>query len=325
MTGLFAKRNFVLFSALICLLAVFYAFNFQQVEASSGAVEFTSDVGLDLDGLNKTIYVAAGSKAESLTVGGNSLNVYGALASPDVFLLETKAPDPEHKLLQLTASGGTIDFSFSSAHVSSAGHLSQWTEQTETGSVEVTHVLGVSEAETYYIVKITYGETEEEIIVFSGAESEISFDRTGSGAEEKFVVEKITAPQVETLIAMNIFKENDVFRATLRGKLTDLGGVDLADVWFEWGIDENLISPEITLSQSQSATGNFSEDIFDLEEDAVYYFRAVAENPQEENLRGEGDIFSFITKEGLFITVTIEDKTRMIEVDSEGRIIIHKE
>jgi hypothetical protein len=178
----FKKIDIIAVLVLIGLIAGFYVFNFGQVQASPGTVEFTSDVELDLTGLDTTIYIASGSKADSLTISGTDLNVYGIWAGT-AFLLKTAT----YKILQLIPSGGTANLTFSSSYVSS-GYVSQWAE---TSSVSVVHIVGVPSANTDYIVKVggvPYGTYN------SGPSAELSFTRTGSGFSEVFTVEENVPP-----------------------------------------------------------------------------------------------------------------------------------
>lgn len=179
----FKKIDIVAVLVLIGLITGFYIFNSIQVQASPGTVEFTADVILDLDpDLDVTTYIASGSKADSLTISGANLNVYGIWAGIP-FLLKTAV----HKVLQLTPSGGTADLTFSSTYVSS-GYVSQWSE---TSSVSVVHIVGVLDANSWYKVKVggvPYGTYN------SGSSAEISFTRTGTGVSEVFTIEASLPP-----------------------------------------------------------------------------------------------------------------------------------
>lgn len=174
----FKKTDIAAILLLIGLIAGFYFFNPGQVRASPGGVEFTSDVVLELQGLDTTTYIAAGSKADYLTISGTTLSVYGIPAA-GMFLLKTDS----HKVLQLAPIDGTADFIFSSVYVSS-GYVSQWTGAS---SVSVAHTVGVPKASSEYNVTVggvLYGTYN------SGPAAEISFGRTGSGSAETFTVEE---------------------------------------------------------------------------------------------------------------------------------------
>jgi len=75
--------------------------------------------------------------------------------------------------------------------------------------------------------------------------------------------------------------------ATLNGDLTDLGGADSADVYFEYGPSGGSLS-NATSAQTLSATGSFSADVSGLDSGTEYEFRAVAE-------ASDGDTGSLLT------------------------------
>ena len=162
----------IIFIVGIVFLAGFYIFQVGQVQAGH-TVEFTADVILDLTGLDTTTYLASGSKADSLTISGANLNVYG-IWDGITFLLKTA----DHKVLQITPSGGTADLTFSSDYVGN-DYVYQWTENS---SVSVTHVLGVPKPDTNYTVKAG-GLVIEGSPFDSGVDAEITFTRTGGGSE----------------------------------------------------------------------------------------------------------------------------------------------
>lgn len=76
--------------------------------------------------------------------------------------------------------------------------------------------------------------------------------------------------------------EVDESSATLNGDLTELEGYDEANVYFEWGeIDEDL--PHTTDEQTLDSTGEFGEDLTDLDSDTEYEFRAVAQASDDKD------------------------------------------
>jgi hypothetical protein len=290
----------------IGLIAAFYIFNVGQGLANT--VEFTADTTLDLTGLETTTYFASGSKADSLTISGANLNVYGIWDSI-TFQLKTAG----HKVLQLTTSGGTADLTFSSANVSS-GYVDEWTVSS---SVSVTYLIGVPKADTYYAVEVG-GLPIDGSPFDSGPSAEVSFSRSGGAV---YTIEEVVVTlTVETLLPTDI----TIGSATLRGKLTERSGAGTVHVWFKWDTDETLIDPETTAEQEMVGLGIFRADISSLVEGETYYFQAVAED-QTTELLAEGAILNFVAREGLFITVTMGGKTRIIEIDREGRIIIQRE
>jgi len=170
------KNNFIFVFFLASLIAGFYVFNPSQVRANT--VEFTEDTVLELEGLDITTYFAAGSKADSLTISGKDLSVYGVWDSIP-FLLKTAT----HKVLQITPSGGTADFTFSSDYVS-LGRVRRWTA---TSSVSTNFVIGAPMANADYIVKVNGVEIPGSPFN-SGAGAEVNFNRTGSGVSEVYTI-----------------------------------------------------------------------------------------------------------------------------------------
>ncbi|MDD2731790.1 MAG: PKD domain-containing protein [Candidatus Pacebacteria bacterium] len=77
---------------------------------------------------------------------------------------------------------------------------------------------------------------------------------------------------VETNQATNISSN----QATLNGNLLNLGGMDSANVWFEWGQTSSY--GRETSHYSKYNTGSFSAAVYDLSPNTLYHFRAVAEN-----------------------------------------------
>ena len=301
------KVNIVAILFLTVPILLFYIFNADQASASPGTVEFTADAELSLTGLDTTTYIASGSKADSLTISGSDLNVYGVWDGI-AFQLKTSTS----KVLQLTTSGGTADLVFSSNNVS-GGYISQWTI---TSSVSVNQIIGVPSANTYYDVKAD-GASITGSPFDSGASKEVTFSRVGGGI---YTIEEVVIPlDVETLSATDITVES----ATLRGRLTDIGQGDTVYVWFKWGADQSLI--ETTLEQTMTGLGIFRAGLSGLIEGQTYYFQAIAEN-REAGILIEGELVSsFVARDSIFITVMMGGRLRVIEVDQEGRIIIRKE
>jgi len=170
----YKKFNFVVVLVCLGLVFSFYFFNLGSVKASPGTVEFTDDVILDLTGLYTTTYIASGSECDSLAISATDLTV-NIVDNNVPFLLKTAT----HKVLEVTPSGGTADFTFSSANVSSNGYINEWKE---TSSIDVTHKVGVPTADDY-TVKV------DGVVVGEFSGPEISFTRAGTGVEETYTIE----------------------------------------------------------------------------------------------------------------------------------------
>ena len=77
-------------------------------------------------------------------------------------------------------------------------------------------------------------------------------------------------------IQTNIATDIKAIEASLNGDLTDLGGANSCNVWFEYGLTASYGSE--TTHNIKSSTGVFNDSIIGLSPATAYYFRAVAEN-----------------------------------------------
>ncbi len=304
------KKHIVTVQLLAGLIVVLYIFSAGQVSAGPGTVEFTADIKLNLTGLQEDIFIAGGSEAASLEVSGNSLVVSGIVADGDPFSWLFKTAD--HNVLQLTPTGGSANLEFSSEHEES-GYINQWEITTD---VNIDFVVGVPEANTLYEVKL--GEIAIDSFD-SGENKEINFEHNGSGVYT--VEELVIVLDVETISAADVTSES----ATLRGRLIDMREGAIIDVWFKWGDDKDLIEFDIIGEQEMLAPGVFRESVAGLVEGKTYYFQAVAEDKEEDLLIEAEEIFSFVPRDSIFITVKMGGKLRIIEIDQEGKIITRTE
>ncbi|WP_255150862.1 S8 family peptidase [Halorarius halobius] len=79
--------------------------------------------------------------------------------------------------------------------------------------------------------------------------------------------------------------------ATLTGDLTDLGGADAADVYFEWGESGGTL-PNATAAETRSSTGTFDRVLDGLASGTEYEFRAVAEASDGDTDAGTAAAFT---------------------------------
>ena len=81
--------------------------------------------------------------------------------------------------------------------------------------------------------------------------------------------------------------------ATLTGEVTELDGVDDADIGFEYGESGGDL-PNAVDAGTVSDADAFDATVDDLDADTEYEFRAVAETPEDDD---EGDVLAFTTDE----------------------------
>ncbi|MEM9336817.1 MAG: hypothetical protein AAGA35_03110 [Patescibacteria group bacterium] len=95
---------------------------------------------------------------------------------------------------------------------------------------------------------------------------------------------------VDTLSARDIDEEEAELRANI-----DLDGAAFADGWFEYGEDGDLDeeTSRVRITNRGDNTRSFTREIDDLDEDELYFFRAVAEGP--DGRREYGEVRSFRT------------------------------
>lgn len=102
----------------------------------------------------------------------------------------------------------------------------------------------------------------------------------------------------------------DITRTSVKLKALALpGGIVSTDGWFEWGQTPSLGNQTIRKSIGSSMSINFSDSLFGLSPNTVYYYRAVIQNQRGTD---SGDVFSFKTK-GTSIPITYKQtKTTVI-------------
>ncbi len=98
------------------------------------------------------------------------------------------------------------------------------------------------------------------------------------------------AAEVETRFATDIQDVSAVGNA----RLVHLGGMESAEVWFEYGADPDNLDKQ-TAAQTLTGAGLFSSELFDLQPETTYWFRAVADNGLGVS---HGDLLWFTTSSG---------------------------
>lgn len=141
-------------------------------------------------------------------------------------------------------------------------------------------VTGLSSGRYYFRA---CGENVNGIFCGNRLEFTIPGNNNGGGTSEDLLV--------STRSARNI----DEDRATLEGSIDDTGGFTVIRRWFEWGTSSSNLNRTVTLSGSQTGTGTFSQSLSGLSSNTRYYFRACAENDNNET--DCGSTFDFRTED----------------------------
>ena len=187
------NKKLLTINLLAILLCFGIAFGFSVlVKANPDAkVQFTADTILSLSGISDgDLYIANTSECDSLTVSGSALTVSDIPAGSS-FILKTS---DHNNALKLTPSGGTLGLTFVSSNLAtSTGTISQWTLD-GSGSTNVAHIVGTSQANTYYAIKV-------DNVLFNSYQSnssgEVSFTYNGGFSSKTFTIEEDTTAPTE--------------------------------------------------------------------------------------------------------------------------------
>jgi len=191
-----SKNKFVVKKLLVifCCFCLVIVFNFVHLAQAnpSAQIQFTADTIIDLSGLDTTLYALEDSECDSISVSGTSLTV--DIPSASAFTLATAS----NNVLRLTPSGGSLTLVFDSANFSS-GYVSQWTEQSATAGLETAHLVGTSQANTWFSIKVDNAAFNS---YQSNASGEITFTYDGGYSAKTFTIEQdTTAPTSFSLVS----------------------------------------------------------------------------------------------------------------------------
>jgi len=174
----YRKINFIavlIFSALLVGVCLFLDFN-KITSAATPSITFTADTILDLNGLNKTVYIASGSGCDSLSVSDTGSTV--VIPAGNTFGLKTTV----HKIFEITPVGA-VNFAFSSNNFANDS-ISQWTEN---GSSSVSHIIRVPFLNLSYYIKVNGSDITGSPFA-PDSNGRITFTRTGAGKLETYTV-----------------------------------------------------------------------------------------------------------------------------------------
>jgi len=192
-------------------------------------------------------------------------------------------------------------------------------EETETGEHTYTYKVGNmgTEDDTYDLavesdgdnftavveekIAVEAGKTEEvdvEVEITEDAEgvdsAKITLTATSQGDSEvtdsdSMVVTLIGEPVVSSKEASDVTGNS----AVLKGEMTDLGGAESAEAWFEWADNKDLAGAKETERLTLEELGTFEAAVDELDPDTSYYFKALAKNDAGID---EGEIVEFTTQ-----------------------------
>jgi len=165
-------------------------------------VQFTADSIVEFSpSVTPTLYILSGSEADQFTISGSTLTV--DIPDSSTFTLGTTS----YKVLRLTPSGGTISLTFNSDYYSS-GYASQWTLGSSTSNTQVSILIGASQPNSSYLVKVDgldYGYFD------ANSSGEVTLTYTAGFSNKTFTIERkdrlgggIPLPPVSTTCQGNI-------------------------------------------------------------------------------------------------------------------------
>ena len=246
------KRDLI--AILVCFFIVF-AFclgYFIWVKANlSAKVQFTADTEIILTGLDTNLYVlgdpVSPSECDSLTIGDpDSKTLKVDIPDASSFTLKTAA----NNVLRLTPAGGTVSLTFSSAYFSS-GYVSQWTEQSTISNLEVSHLVGVPKANTYYAIEVNS-------VLFNSFKSndsgEVSFTYDSGFSPRVFTTEEdTTAPTEFDLVSpVNSYSTSDS-TPTFSWNPSDVPDLDNYALYIDGNLNiDNISGTSVTLTSAIS-------------------------------------------------------------------------
>jgi len=170
---------------LLCLSAVFI-FSFFTKADSGAKIQFTADTIVSLTGITDgDLYIASNSECDSLSVSGSTLTI-GDIPTGSDLILKTSS---HNNALKIIPSGGVLDLTFESGHLSS-GNITQWTLE-GSNPVQAIHIVGTQEANEWYAVKVNGVLLNN---YQSNTSNEISFTYDGGFSSKVFTIEGGSAP-----------------------------------------------------------------------------------------------------------------------------------
>ncbi len=229
-------KNFYLnIPAILLCVVIVFVFAFFIKASSSAQTQFTADTIISLSGIDDgDLYVRANSECAEISVSGATLTITD-IPDANNFILKTTSHD---NALKLTPAGGVLDLTLDSGNISS-GNITQWTLNASSGTT-VAHIVGVSQANTWYAVKI-------DGVLFntfqSSSSGEVIFTYNGSWSEKVFTIEVDgTAPTEFSLVSpVNNHSTSDS-SPTFSWNASSDPDVSYYQLYIDGGLDTNNIS-----------------------------------------------------------------------------------
>ncbi|HEC77151.1 MAG TPA: carboxypeptidase regulatory-like domain-containing protein, partial [Thermoplasmatales archaeon] len=131
---------------------------------------------------------------------------------------------------------------------------------------------GYYQADLFNLPNCENGDTIKVSCSYNNEENSKSFVLNIQQTSKNISFSLIGDPSVSTLNAYNITS----YTAILKGELTDLGGDNSCQVWFQYGTTPSY--GFTTTKTTLNSPGVFTKSISNLKPDKTYHFRAVAKN-----------------------------------------------
>lgn len=277
----------------------------------AAGIEWAANQGIDVINLslggpeselvNEAVEYAVERNAVIVAAAGNegpcSDCVGHPAAHPDV--IAVSATDETDSLASFSSTGPEIDIAAPGDNVLSTIPRDEYAEFPGT-SMASPHVAGA--AATLIADGVTdRNEVKQKLLE---AADDVGLSNNEQGAGRLNVADAVSSDSEPSEGSVSVSTGNattvEASTATLNGELTELDGVNSADVHFEYGVSGGSLSNSTT-PQTVSSTGTVSQSISGLNDSTTYEFRAVATGGGDSDV---GAVSSFTTDEdgGCFIT-----------------------
>lgn len=252
------------FAFLLLSLSLFSFSNLVQAETTSQVV-FSADTILSMEGISEgDLYIASSSRCDLVDVSGPGLEVT-AIPAGENFALKTPSSSPA---LQVTPSGGEINLSFNTANLE-AGRINQWTLNSSSSDLNVSQMVTVPKANTYYEVKVNGSGWD---FYQSNSSAELTFNYNGGFSTKTFTISEGSPPEDEDTASGSVVPPS--FFDPVFDTEEDVAETD--DTKQESKKEDE---PELDLEDGDVVTTKASPDVWILNESGEQKYRRLILNP----------------------------------------------